>query len=143
MIDSCNKTPYQGLVAIPGISVMAWSDATGRFDLLNVPSGNVTLAFLSTPYPPLTAVHAPSIPGFTWDVGMVLYGACQQPKGPPKPPAACSSIVEQDACDARLDCRSVVAGTNCHRPDESTCQTGDESCICEPPYVFQACVARN
>ncbi|MEO8682563.1 MAG: EGF domain-containing protein [Vicinamibacterales bacterium] len=76
-LDSCNRTPYQGLVAIPGISVVAWSDATGHFDLLNVPPGNFTLAFVNTPLPPLPPVHANSVMGQTFDVGMVLYGACQ------------------------------------------------------------------
>ena len=61
---------------------------------------------------------------------------------PPPPPPACNTITDQMSCDARMDCRSVISGSDCHRPDGTTCQAGDQSCVCSPPFVFQACVAR-
>ena len=60
------------------------------------------------------------------------------------PPAtvACGSFTDQQSCEAQASCLAVIAGTNCQRPDGTTCQASDSSCVCEPPYTFQACVAR-
>ena len=68
--------------------------------------------------------------------------ACPPAGGPPPPPAACTTLTDLVTCEARADCRAIIAGTNCHRPDGTTCQSGDASCICEAPFVFQACVGR-
>jgi hypothetical protein len=66
------------------------------------------------------------------------------PDSPPPPPtpAACSSYTDQASCEARPDCRAIIGGTNCQRPDGSSCQPGDAGCTCEPPFVFMACVTR-
>lgn len=65
-----------------------------------------------------------------------------EPPPPPPPPPACGDYTTQAACEAQSQCRAVVGGTNCHRPDGSTCQSGDTSCTCEPPFTFQGCVPR-
>lgn len=69
-------------------------------------------------------------------------GVCQGIK-PPPPVAVCSSFTDQESCEAQANCRAVIGGSNCHLPDGASCQAGDVNCICEPPFVFQACVARS
>ena len=93
-----------------------------------------------------------SVPLNCADLGMALCndGTCRvtanecpaAPIPPAPPPPACTAITEQAACDAREDCRSVIGGTDCQRPDGTACVAGDVSCVCSPPFVFQACVAR-
>ena len=110
-IDSCNSTPYVGAVAIPGLSVFAWTDATGHFDLWNVPPGNVTLAFLSAPQPPRQQVTVFSEMGQIHDLGIISLGACA-PK--PDPCAICS--VNATCFQSGPDPASVA-------------------CMCKPGYV--------
>ncbi|MBZ0238129.1 MAG: hypothetical protein K8M05_37815, partial [Deltaproteobacteria bacterium] len=56
-------------------------------------------------------------------------------------PPTCGELTTQAECEARSDCRAVIGGSDCRRPDGSTCQAGDSECICQPPFVFQGCVA--
>ena len=124
VLESCNMSPYQGLVAIPGISVLAWSDATGHFDLLNVPPGNFTLAFLSTPLPPAKPVRVFTKMGQTVDVGTVLYGACQQQVDPCSQ-LSCGLFA---SCEVTDDNRAVCICDRGYTYDGTKCVLAVEVC---------------
>jgi hypothetical protein len=81
--------------------------------------------------------------GLTCDESRSTCVPALPPPPPPPPPPACSTFTDQASCEARTDCRAVIGGTNCHRPDGTFCQAGDASCVCEPPFTFQACVPRG
>src|SRR5262249_11460794 len=50
-------------------------------------------------------------------------GTCE---GPP----VCNVPHHEKDCLARPDCADVTIGQDCHRPDGSSCQSGDTNCTC-------------
>jgi hypothetical protein len=102
VLDSCNMTPYQGLVVVPGTASVSWSDASGHFDLWNLTPGNYTLAFPNTSEPPEPDVLAKVFDGNITDLGMILIGACQAPAN------ACAA--GSDPCGDYGSCNQTGAG---------------------------------
>ncbi|HEY5938578.1 MAG TPA: Dickkopf N-terminal cysteine-rich domain-containing protein [Kofleriaceae bacterium] len=55
---------------------------------------------------------------------------------------SCGRINDQASCSARSDCRQIVNGINCTKPDgnggTTSCQPGDMNCTCEQ-LIFAAC----
>jgi Cys-rich repeat protein len=62
------------------------------------------------------------------------------PTPPPPPPPACEQIEDWSACiAAQPACTPIVGGTNCRRPDGSSCQPMDTNCTCDT-YTFLDCI---
>lgn len=51
----------------------------------------------------------------------------------------CAQQADQAACDARMDCNSLVNGINCTDPDGNACQAGVGNCTCEQ-VIYDSCV---
>lgn len=127
VIDSCNMTPYIGFVVIPGSPHVAWTDATGHFDLRQIIPGNYTLAFPYAPAPPDKAVYFDVQEGQTTMLGAILVGACQAANDP------CANGA--NVCDAEATCRVTSPSTY-----TCTCNAGfaGDGKTCDPINVCAA-----
>lgn len=55
---------------------------------------------------------------------------------------ACAAIQHEQDCTARTaDCRPVVSGFDCTKPDGTACHDGDTNCTCAK-FAFASCVAK-
>ena len=68
-------------------------------------------------------------PGFNCDYGR---SECV-----PADEETCLELASEGECDARNDCLTVYAGTDCSCGPECTCSGGEPGCVCQSFEFFQ------